>query len=314
MGVVMDPGDKGMVATMAGQSCEIGILFGDISGSTQLYEVLGDRAALAAIEGCLRAATGVVTAHGGAVVKTIGDELMAAFPDPAAMFDAALAMQRCMETQAGPEGAKRLALRIGFHYGPAIRTGADYFGNTVNVAARMVQIARAGQIITSGDLAGLLPPAQRAATRELTRFSVKGKSEATRIVEVVWQESGGLTAVDVLSRSPPTVLRPLLQLDCAGIVLIFEGEREVTLGRDAGNDLVVAHDRVSRRHATLGLRRDRWMLTDHSTNGSFIAFDGEPERPLHLDAIDLHGAGTIGLGQPAALGGGVRFSVLLRRR
>ena len=302
---------------MAGQACEIGILFGDISGSTQLYEVLGDRAALSVIEECLRAATGIVTAHGGAVVKTIGDELMAAFPDPAEMFDAALAMQRCMEAQApqvGIEGATRLALRVGFHHGPAIRAGADYFGNTVNVAARMVQIARAGQIITSGDIMGLLAPAQRAATRELTRFPVKGKSEATRIVEVIWQESGGLTAVDVLSRSPRTALRPLLQLGHGGSEYLFEGEREVTLGRDAGNDLVVAHDRVSRRHATLGLRRDRWVLTDHSTNGSFIAFDGEPERPLHLDAIDLHGAGTIGLGRPAGLGGGLRFSVLLRRR
>ena len=93
---------------------------------------------------------GVVREARGDVVKRIGDEIMAVFSSPAAMFDA-VAMQRGLHSQGRelPEDGKEICIRVGFHFGPALAQDADHFGDTVNVAARVVGIANGRQIITT---------------------------------------------------------------------------------------------------------------------------------------------------------------------
>src|SRR5438045_3035853 len=72
-------------------------------------------------------------------------------------------------------GTQRLALRVGFHYGPALETEGDVFGDSVNVAARLVSFANRAQVITSADTAAALSPWLRARTRELDSLTVRGK-------------------------------------------------------------------------------------------------------------------------------------------
>ena len=86
---------------MAGH-CEVGILFADIAGSTRIYEMLGDARAHAIVTDCLRATAAIVASHGGIVVKTIGDELMAAFQQPVSMYTAAVSIQRKITQMEGP--------------------------------------------------------------------------------------------------------------------------------------------------------------------------------------------------------------------
>jgi adenylate cyclase len=291
---------------MTSQFCEVGILFGDVAGSTRLYDAFGDRAALSAIDGCLRLISESVIAHGGVVVKTIGDELMAAFSRPSATYAAAIDIQRKMDLMAplaGPRGHTKLQLRVGFHFGPALEDKADFFGDTVNVAARMVGIAKGGQIITTAEMIDLLSPAQRGTTRELDVLPVKGKASGVRVVEVLWQESSGMTTMFNIRRfdEAETAGAKQLRFKQGERDWLFDnGHDSVALGREATNDVVVANSGASRNHATVERRRDKWVLIDHSTNGTFVTFSGEEEIRLYREELILRGAGLISFGRPAS--------------
>jgi class 3 adenylate cyclase len=130
----------------------IALLFSDLKGSTAMYNAIGDAPAFGLVSGHLVFLADQVRRHGGAVVKTIGDAIMAAFPSRARAVEAALAMQRELPAfnhrrTSGPP----LVLKLGVHEGPAIAVNAnevlDYFGTTVNLAARIQNESEGGDII-----------------------------------------------------------------------------------------------------------------------------------------------------------------------
>ncbi len=124
------------------------MLFADVSGSTRLYETAGDAAALDAIGRCIERLSQAAESTGGRVLKTMGDEVMVLFPTPDAAASAASEMHAAVDTLPPVNGTK-LGVRIGFHSGPVIQRDNDVFGDTVNLAARLVEQAQKGQIITS---------------------------------------------------------------------------------------------------------------------------------------------------------------------
>src|ERR1035437_9098433 len=130
------------------QARQVTVLFADVSGSTKLYESEGDEAAMEAIARCVDQLRQTVESSGGRVVKTIGDEVMAVFPTPDAAAIAASNMQYAIDALP-PVGATKLGVRIGFHCGPVIQSDNDIFGDTVNLAARLVEQAGRSQIIIS---------------------------------------------------------------------------------------------------------------------------------------------------------------------
>jgi len=127
----------------------LAVLFADVSGSTALYEKLGDRAALAAVESVLNLLKRAVAVQQGRVVKTIGDEVMAVFESADAALQAAVDMQTQV-TELPAVGDVCLGIRVGFHAGPVLEERGDVFGDAVNTAARLAGLANGGQIITSG--------------------------------------------------------------------------------------------------------------------------------------------------------------------
>ena len=162
------------------------MLFADVSGSTKLYETVGDAGALEAIGRCLALVRIACEGQGGRVVKTIGDEIMAVFPGPDQAAEAAAEMQARVSEQP-PVGRSRLAIRVGFHFGPAIAVDGDVFGDSVNVAARMTALAKGEQVILSASTAGALSPLVRARVREIDSLTVKGKQQEIGIFELMWQ-------------------------------------------------------------------------------------------------------------------------------
>lgn len=118
------------------------VLFADVSGSTRLYGKLGDAEALRAIGRCMERMELAVLANTGRVVKTIGDEIMAVFDTVDAGMLAAIAMQQGIDDLPPVAGGK-MAIRVGFHFGPAVDDNKDIFGDTVNVAARLAGLAKA---------------------------------------------------------------------------------------------------------------------------------------------------------------------------
>ncbi len=123
------------------------VLFTDLTGSTALYERVGDLRAYDLVRKHFALLRAIAAAEGGAIVKTIGDAVMASFSDPAHAMRAALRMSREIEAL----GEADLLLRVGLHTGPCIAVELnerlDYFGRTVNIAARVQGLAGAGEIV-----------------------------------------------------------------------------------------------------------------------------------------------------------------------
>lgn len=168
------PGDDAGVSQVA-------LLFTDLRGSTALYERVGDAAAYNIVRGHFTLLAAIVREHDGAVVKTIGDAVMASFDDPAQAVRAALAMQARIGSSA--HWGEDLVLKVGVHAGPSVvvtlNDRLDYFGSTVNMAARL-QGQSAGEDIVLSHAIAADPAVQEllaaATTREET-VALKGFTE-----------------------------------------------------------------------------------------------------------------------------------------
>ena len=143
------PGDEAGVS-------QVTLLFSDLRGSTALYERVGDGPAFNIVRAHFAFLAGIVRDNDGAVVKTIGDAVMAAFGDPANAVKAALAMQARIEDfnrKQGSAAGEGLAIKLGVHVGSSVvvtlNDRLDYFGSTVNMAARLQNQSLAGDIVLS---------------------------------------------------------------------------------------------------------------------------------------------------------------------
>jgi class 3 adenylate cyclase len=135
---------------------DIALLFTDIKGSTALYQRIGDLNAFQLVQQHFDQLREVTVRHGGAIVKTIGDAVMAAYPDAAHAVAAALDMRGAIERFNESQPDRAVLLKIGVHHGAAIAVTLndelDYFGHTVNVASRVQTTADAGEIWVSDEV------------------------------------------------------------------------------------------------------------------------------------------------------------------
>lgn len=275
------------------------VLFADVSGSTKLYETAGDAAALAAITLCLAAMRQATEAAGGRVVKTIGDEVMAVFPGPDAAVAAAAEMQAKAEALPEVAGTK-IGLRIGFHFGPVLQQDNDVFGDTVNLAARLVAQAQKSEIITTSDTASQLAPVFRSMVRHLHAITVKGKTEEIELAEIIWRSDINATTFvrnRVKSKTAGRTIR--LKYHTREVVRRRDGDA-VIIGRDASCGLVIDDEMASRQHCTVERRGDKFVLKDHSTNGTYVTLEGDTEIFLQREELTLRRHGWIAFGQPRA--------------
>ena len=147
---VLRPGDEVALKRVA-------LMFTDLRGSTALYTDIGDAGAYQLVRDHFAFLAGIVRAHDGAVVKTIGDAVMAAFADPADALRAALAIQGQVAAFNARRADTTLVIKLGLHEGPCIAVTLndrlDYFGTTVNMAARLQSESRGGDIVISRELA-----------------------------------------------------------------------------------------------------------------------------------------------------------------
>lgn len=282
---------------MSPKTTHLTIMFADISGSTRLYEVLGDGPARAAVAGCLQMLTDVTERHGGSVIKTIGDEIMCTFASAEVAVSAACEMHETLEDGVDhtPADPVALAIRIGLHHGPTILEAGDVFGDAVNVAARMASMAKAGQIITTQSTIDGLPPILKASSRFIDRAPVKGKKETMDIFEVLWQQE------DVTRMStgviPTTAHRACLELRYHGVDVTVDAEHtQVVMGRSKTADIAVAEALASRQHVRVEHRRGKFFIIDQSTNGTYVLCDGS-EAFLRREEMPLSGSGKISLGR-----------------
>jgi class 3 adenylate cyclase len=184
-------------APAAGVDLSIGnlaLLFTDLTGSTAMYERIGDARAFAIVEEHFRAMEAIVTAHEGAVVKTMGDAVMASFASASQAVAAAIAMVRENDRLHGDVG---LGVKIGVQAGPCLAVRAnerlDFFGTTVNVAARLQAQAKAGGLVVTEELARTPGVAEQldALPRVPFEATLKGIREAQKLLAIDLRDPGG---------------------------------------------------------------------------------------------------------------------------
>jgi len=167
-------------------------LFTDLKGSTSIYERVGDLAAYDLVRAHFQVLNSIVAAESGAVVKTIGDAVMATFPTPDRAVAAAIRMREAMLDLGAERQRQDLTLKIGIHEGPCLAVvlndRQDYFGQTVNIASRVQGLAISRSIFATGPVvdnpgtasllksSGLVPTSQRR--------SVEGVSGELAVYEI----------------------------------------------------------------------------------------------------------------------------------
>jgi len=278
---------------------KLAVLFADISGSTALYESLGDDRARRLIARCIATMTAQVADHRGRLIKTIGDEIMCIFPTAELALHAAGAMQSAVEnTPAGDDPP--MHIRIGFHYGDVIHDNNDVFGDTVNVASRVASVARAAQIMTTQATVDALPADLREKTRKIMRAEFKGKQAQFELFVVIWGEEDMLsTRIGIPSFRKSAAHNDEVVLRCQEqLVKVNRERRSVVLGRGDTCDIVVQNDFSSRQHIRLELRFGKFVLVDLSTNGTYVRASNGHVVFLSREEMILQGSGSISLGQP----------------
>ncbi len=270
-------------------------LFADVVGSTRLYERFGDAIAHTAIEGCLDELKKITTHFGGRTIKTIGDEIMSVFPSAEAVCQAAIEMQwRVAELPS--VGNERLSIRIGYHFGAAVERDDDVFGDSVNVAARLTEIANGEQIVTSAQSLEGLPLQLSSYARHLWPVTVKGRSEPVDLFEILWNGGGDATVTMSAHFEPERVPVRMRLLYHGTEVVVDPGRPVVSIGRDPGNELVIDAPNTSRVHARVEWRMDKFVLVDLSTNGTYVLSGEDQETNLRREELILNGDGAISLG------------------
>ncbi len=270
------------------------VMFADVAGSTKLYEQLGDVIANSIISEVIQLMQNATKLHNGIVVKTIGDEVMCRFSNANDCANAAVLIQE--KLQLGMVQGQFVAVRIGFHSGPAIiQDDGDIFGDTVNTAARMAGIAKGRQIIVTNETAQSLQDALLEKVRDFDRVHVKGKADAILISELVW-ENAGVTQM-VSFDNLVSQLKQSLVLSCGDTKLSTDTEsHDIQLGRSDNCDFIVDAELASRFHAKIGVKRGHFVLTDQSTNGTYIRSEEGSVSFLRRDEVNLEGKGAISLG------------------
>ncbi|MFQ6022670.1 MAG: adenylate/guanylate cyclase domain-containing protein [Acidiferrobacterales bacterium] len=285
---------------MASKTSQLAIMFADISGSTRLYETLGDVRAQRKVSKCLDMMSETIEKHAGVVVKTIGDEVMSTFWQPERAVIAAREMQKILAEDASRnevDGKRSLSICVGLHYGPAIIESGDVFGDAVNLAAHIAAQAKAEQIITTQVTVENLSPSMQTKTRLIDRVSIKGKKKDIDLYEVLWHDEEITQLVTgVIEAQTPNVKLYLRYRDRE--IELNNDRPSALLGRDNTVDLQINEMLASRQHVRFELSRGKFFIIDQSTNGTHVRIENGQDLFLRREEMPLNDNGMISLGRP----------------
>ena len=277
----------------------ITVLFADISGSTRLYELIGDQLAEELISTTLKQLSSIIIRNNGSIIKSIGDELMCRFPCPDDAVSAAKQMHEFLAKKPAPSEDYKLAIRVGAHHGQVIENQGDIFGDSVNLAARVTALARARKTLITGQTYNQLPDIHKKHCRHFLETTVKGKEHPIDVYDVIWEQTDELTRIVGHNSASPSENTMTLNYEGKILKLSSAALSNAKLGRGANCDLVIPSPQASREHCSIEHNRGKFIFTDHSANGSYILHN-QTELFFHQERIPLIGSGRISLGEPSA--------------
>lgn len=296
------------------------VVFADLVGSTGIFERLGDATASRFVTQLTAALSKTFEQHSGRVVKLLGDGLFVVFPGESDALAACVSIQkRLLEKpvypggNTGVGGGQPVQMQMGVECGDVVEIDGDCFGDAVNSAARLADLAGAEQILTTQRVHDALGPLQKAQLRGLGPMYLRGKTEVTQVFRVDWQVDRDADATIMGASMFKATTDGSLELECGDQRLTLSArEDKLTIGRAATASLSLNDSRVSRLHASLAWRGGQFMLSDASSFGTWV-YMGSQSEPVVLRRTECYlvGNGQIALGcereaEDAPL---VRFSV-----
>jgi len=285
---------------------ELTIAFADLTGSVSVFESLGNDQATQTITRLTQWIGTQAQEHGGTVVKVLGDGVLLSFTDSRQAVEAVVHIQHEHSQRANQWPASlQLQLQVGIACGQVVVVDGDCFGDAVNLASRLSDLAGPEQILASDKVIERLGSRSGVRHRNLGPIQIRGKNEPTEVYRIEWQAE---LHTDFLTMPADLhVLMPPKDAMAGGIELAWL-EASVTfsitdlplhIGRVPGADFMVADPRVSRLHARIDYRSGNYVLEDVSSYGTWVRFAGsETLIPLRRQDCLLHSGGDIAMGAP----------------
>ncbi len=265
---------------------EFAVLFADIAGSTSFYERRGDVSGIVMVQQLLDRTRQVAEPLGGRIIKSIGDAVLVHFGEPAPAIRAAVGLQQSFEQfnrQRSPADCVRL--RMGLTWGSGFVKDEDVFGDVVNLAARLEQLARPGQIVISAALHGAARDLRGIELRRLKDAELKGKAAPQEVYEVLWP--GGPRLEQKPERPPCAYSLVLLEPGASSTTVFALKETQTLLGRHQGEIRFPKDAMISSPHARFRIDPQGLEVEDLSATGVFLRL----RRPVRLEAGDQFLAG-----------------------
>jgi len=280
---------------------DIVILFANISKSTHLYDRMGDATATNLIKSCLSLMQKITQEQMGDVISTFGDKINCLFWDATSAVLAAKSMNEAVEAFIMDQTDSRISinLHIGIHSGTVQKEENKIFGDTVNTVAIVNKTAKPREILISEQVFNGLDDELKPSAQHTTTIRLKGNSSPLKLYEYIWEDIETTVAI---GGSQLQQLRNgrdcYLELRAHDKTFeISPSSPHLTLGRQSQNDLVLDEKSASRFHASIELKNDKFVLNDHSTNGTFVyPQEGKPYCIKQTKAY-LEGAGALCFGE-----------------
>lgn len=184
------------------------LMFTDMVGSTDMTHAIGDAAAQDIIRAHNHIVRTALSHFGGREVKHTGDGIMASFDEPEDAVRAAVDIQQRAALHTERWARLPLHLRIGMNTGEPIIEENDYFGATVQVAARVCAAAGTGEVWVADATRSLVPPSSDLTFRDHGPHTLKGVSEQITLHQVLWKAEGAKTAAPAVNKPAPTPTKP----------------------------------------------------------------------------------------------------------
>jgi len=266
------------------------VLFADMSGSVAMYAQQGDTAGFRLNTACLAVLEDCVQKQCGRVIRRAGDGMLAVFDDAASAVVASSEMQQRVHNSTLRLRQEGVRIRVGVCAGAVVHGEGDIYGDSVNVAARLVSLAGPDEILLSEEVFRALPPDLKSSGRRINDLALRGRPLTVAVYEYMWRPEDATVSISAQGGRGAAVLSVLGD---AGEFIVGTQRPKLTIGRADDNDIVIDATVVSRHHADICLRGDKFFLTDRSTNGTYLIVDQGPVLRACREEVNLVGSGRI---------------------
>lgn len=268
------------------------VLFADICDSTPLFEDTGNWLALQLIDTTLDAHAAAAEREGGTVIRSKGDDLLCTFTEAEYAAHATRAMLRISQEA-------EVAIRIGLHCGPYIYARDDIFGDAVNVAARLLELATPREALVTDDVRRRLCEEWQDELIAFDEHRLRGRSEVTRLYRML-PPGDNTTGIflDAPAQSVGHFIPVQLRISYDDNHYVLEEDSPpLKVGRGDGADIKIMRKRTSRAHAIISVDDGRAVIKDRSTHGTWLQLN-EHVLQIRRESFRLVGSGQIWLGDP----------------